>query len=1025
MSIRQRNTGAGIAEISTGDDESFSEEELNDKAFENMVGGSFRMPNSGSVAVTAAAQQEEEDDDMDDELEHLAECEEVLRQELNSIPLAAAPAVTSPCLSSASLLGEDIDEGGNEGDHDSTEEDAEVAELKSLLFPEKFKRESAAAPPRDQDPPPVSSSSDEEEANKSVSTENTQADEDKIFEPMKDTFSLMFICNIKSLGFAYSIVFFALQVAILSLIIYNILNNATKGNPLNIPVDTSLDVVWAQVLALFVSLITQSDFMATFDLINVKYDDTVLSLFEGATRTKWIVSNICRFIVGVFSVAISFILIVQSITVIELFFNFAAVQFVSDLDNIAFQLAYKGYMVMGDLEQTTRKLINHVQFRQRKMIAFPPTKIRIPVKWLRLSMFLVHAVILYSAWFVVRYRQATGQYLQSYLQSGCQSFDVHFGGEVWNVPESTVELPYGLFSGIYEIYYDSSRGKGGGRPVYYQPNIEIGDRSHPGKFSYCKSEKAWVFTIDGVEKAFSDECNWLLRSPETEAYSLGEAPTTGWSIWTDNAFTIADPHFEFSCGEWCKSDVECSYLHGSCEKKICVCDPPWTGRSCQTFVDCSILRSELFSSNGGVINKISSYDSRANFFLHLEGIAYKERPVYYSYMVNKPLGVLFYSDNRYYVIEREGFDIDPILGVQDNDLTKLRNYFDTVQSVMVNETKVEFYVNGFLDVNSILTFVSELTIATTPLSWDVNWRDDWPTNGTTIDFSCLPLYLKSDSVCQTFQVHFEESISKELPNGQFSGFYNTSRDSPRNFERKGKRPIYYQRNKNGGQFSYCESEEAWVFTINGVNSTSSDKCNWLLRSPKTREYSLGDVPMTGWSFWNEDGASVSADLIFQLSCGECASLHDCTMSSGNGGVPVDVNGRDFQSTIASYMKSGKSTYGNKISCWNVGEVTDMSAAFKSLPTFNEPLCWDVSSVTDMTEMFAYASCFNQDISSWDVSSVTSMYSMFVYNLAFNQDIISSWNVSSVTNMTSMFGDNQFQAVNKNVSAYACFGGISP
>eukprot|EP00978_Attheya_sp_CCMP212_P041769 scaffold243918_cov59-Attheya_sp.AAC.3 len=44
-----------------------------------------------------------------------------------------------------------------------------------------------------------------------------------------------------------------------------------------------------------------------------------------------------------------------STTVIELFFNFAAVQFVSELDNIAFQLACKGYMVMGDLELTNNK----------------------------------------------------------------------------------------------------------------------------------------------------------------------------------------------------------------------------------------------------------------------------------------------------------------------------------------------------------------------------------------------------------------------------------------------------------------------------------------------------------------------------------------------------------------------------------------------------------------------------------------------------------------------------------------------
>eukprot|EP00978_Attheya_sp_CCMP212_P021706 scaffold63769_cov32-Attheya_sp.AAC.4 len=111
MSIKQSLTGAGIAEIlSIGDDKLFSQEELSNEAFENMVGGSFRMPNSSSA--TTSAQQEEEDYDMDDELGNLADAEEVLRKELNSIHVVSDPAVMSPRLLSDSLLHEEIDEGG-------------------------------------------------------------------------------------------------------------------------------------------------------------------------------------------------------------------------------------------------------------------------------------------------------------------------------------------------------------------------------------------------------------------------------------------------------------------------------------------------------------------------------------------------------------------------------------------------------------------------------------------------------------------------------------------------------------------------------------------------------------------------------------------------------------------------------------------------------------------------------------------------------------------------------------------------
>eukprot|EP00978_Attheya_sp_CCMP212_P038786 scaffold195829_cov37-Attheya_sp.AAC.1 len=129
--------------------------------------------------------------------------------------------------------------------------------LETPLSPKKYVLRSQCSEHQDeavrgarQSDTPVSSSgidafSDEEEAQNCLSRENAQA-EDGIFVPMKDTFSLMFICNIKSLGMAYSVLFFALQVAILVLISVNILKYASDENPLNVPVGTSLDVVAAQ-----------------------------------------------------------------------------------------------------------------------------------------------------------------------------------------------------------------------------------------------------------------------------------------------------------------------------------------------------------------------------------------------------------------------------------------------------------------------------------------------------------------------------------------------------------------------------------------------------------------------------------------------------------------------------------------------------------------------------------------------------------------------------------------------------------
>eukprot|EP00978_Attheya_sp_CCMP212_P014785 scaffold37849_cov31-Attheya_sp.AAC.1 len=159
-----------------------------------------------------------------------------------------------------------------------------------------------------------------------------------------------------------------------------------------------------------------------------------------------------------------------------------------------------------------------------------------------------------------------------------------------------------------------------------------------------------------------------------------------------------------------------------------------------------------------------------------------------------------------------------------------------------------------------------------PHSGNVKWRNDWPASGATLHLSCLLSYLTSylKSVCQSFEAHFDETLwnqctedsctfSNEIdltsaavfPNGHFSEIYEVSQDSSGSFEWKGRRPMYSQRNiefgegSHPGKFFYCESEEAWVFTIDNVTKAESGECNWLLRSPKTDAYSLGDVPRTG------------------------------------------------------------------------------------------------------------------------------------------------------------------------------------
>eukprot|EP00978_Attheya_sp_CCMP212_P047774 scaffold428964_cov318-Attheya_sp.AAC.1 len=47
----------------------------------------------------------------------------------------------------------------------------------------------------------------------------------------------------------------------------------------------------------------------------------------------------------------------------------------------------------------------------------------------------------------------------------------------------------------------------------------------------------------------------------------------------------------------------------------------------------------------------------------------------------------------------------------------------------------------------------------------------------------------------------------------------------------------------------------------------------------------------------------------------CELVHDCTVSSGNRGIPVNVSGVDFKNAIRSHL-NGTLIYGNTITCWD-------------------------------------------------------------------------------------------------------------
>jgi hypothetical protein len=285
----------------------------------------------------------------------------------------------------------------------------------------------------------------------------------------------------------------------------------------------------------------------------------------------------------------------------------------------------------------------------------------------------------------------------------------------------TRPLHYGPFSDWYEAVKDDNGNLElqNGRPVYYQRGHEdgFGEGSPPGKFSYCDSENAWVFTVAGVTKGVTDGCDWLMRSPAAiDAYSLHAAPRTGWSIWTgilEDAST-----FDISCGE-CEADVDCNF-HGHCNEKHCFCDPPWVGTKCETCAACTQLSQKVLTDEDE-----NKFENETLPFIQLEGSEVYGRPVYYKNgtsigtpndstgtvdIIPGTIEVLFYAGTRFYISIWTNFVSDPDRGMEDSDVDRLRDIFK------------DFHSTWHLDDNEDRTIAFYTEISNNPMPIEVKWN---------------------------------------------------------------------------------------------------------------------------------------------------------------------------------------------------------------------------------------------------------------------------------------------------------------
>lgn len=217
----------------------------------------------------------------------------------------------------------------------------------------------------------------------------TTGEEEEMSDIPDDVYSMFFLSRWFGPAFWY-----ALYIGLLKVIFYTFLTLDALGEP--IPQNVGARVIATQFLMLPIAVAIQADMTAFFYTIaNVKYSSAVQKSFPHASSLKFYLSNIFRGFDGFFSLLVNIIILLKASSVLALFLNFAALQFLQTIDNIALHLCLDGYL-FDRLEHIARQVTmvklpkrNHQFINSLDTVLFVLTFIGIVLAWLSFHFFQV------------------------------------------------------------------------------------------------------------------------------------------------------------------------------------------------------------------------------------------------------------------------------------------------------------------------------------------------------------------------------------------------------------------------------------------------------------------------------------------------------------------------------------------------------------------------------------------------------------------------------------------------------------
>ena len=191
---------------------------------------------------------------------------------------------------------------------------------------------------------------------KSIKSIMRSKKENDRYELDEDVYSFIFVAPICSMPFLFSC-----YVVALKLIVFGILS--TDINYTGFVVDKASATV-AKFFLIPVAIAMQEDLMKSyFCAANITYCPSILKISKSSTKGKLLFSLFLRTVDGIFSLAVNFFVMLTSDTVLSVFLNFAALQFLQSIDDVFYELVAQGFF--GDGMEHMSTLCKRISFPRR------------------------------------------------------------------------------------------------------------------------------------------------------------------------------------------------------------------------------------------------------------------------------------------------------------------------------------------------------------------------------------------------------------------------------------------------------------------------------------------------------------------------------------------------------------------------------------------------------------------------------------------------------------------------------------